>query len=406
MRWTLPDRHALAWSAALALAAGAAVMAYVLWWMLLVHGVRRWNVAGDTWLVTEPGRYVAYGAYGYLYSAVKGFYALPLAPVLVAPAVRLADHLGLIGGYPFAVAHPTAWLVVAPWEMLAGIPALHAARRVATDVGLRGWRRPALQAWVAATVVGPSLYWGHPEDILALAFMLYALAAARRGAETRAALLLGLAVCSKQWAVVAVPFVVLQVAPGRRSRVLAGALGLPILMAALPLAVDWPDASRALLMPTVPLHVSAGHRSLLLPVLVSAFGSHGSVLGRLIEVAAAPAVAVAQRRRAYPAQLAGLGVVLMLRLVLEPVVFPYYVGPALAVLVLAAAAPTHRLPVELMWWSSVLAVWCLLDSGRSGWWWSGVVVILLAAARSARPAAPGLRLPGRRPHLVGAALEA
>lgn len=384
------DRHAWAWSAAIALVTAGALMAYTVWWMPVVHGVHRWNVGGDIWLLTQPGRFVAYGAFGYLYSAVGGFYALPLSAILVAPAVRLADHLHLIEGYPFSVAHPTAWLIVGPWEMLAGVPALHAARRLAAGVGLRGRQLPVLQLWLAATVVVPTLYWGHPEDLLALAFLLYSVEAARQGSVSRASLFLGLAVCSKQWSIVAVPFVLLQAPPGRRRQVLWGALGLPALLAALPLTVDWTDASRALFAPKVPLHLPAGHQSLLLPALVAVFGHHGSILGRVLEVAAAPAVALALRDRSHPLQLAGLGLVLLTRLVLEPVVFPYYVGPALAVLVLAVAVRAGRLPGELMWWSTVLAVWCLLASGRPEWWWSGVGVILLAGARAARVVRPRL----------------
>lgn len=374
------DRFAWTWSAAIGLVFAALVMAHSLWWMSVVHRSPGWWVPGDTWIIVEPGRYVANGALGYLYSADQGFLALPLSAILLAPAVWLSDHWNLVGGYPLPIAHPTSWLVVGPWELLAGIPALHSARRLAAGFGLRGGRLLAVQVWIVLTVLVPCAAWSHPEDVLAVAFLLYSLNAVREGRDRGAALFLAAAICSKQWSVVAVPFLLLGVREKVRKRILLWSLLPPVALAAFPLAVDWADASRALISPTVPMHLREGHYSLLIPLLTRVAGPHGSMLGRAVEFLAAPLVAFAVRNRVDAVRLAALGGVLLLRLFCEPVVLPYYLAPAAAVIGFACIAVTRRVPLAVMWWQTVLTVWLLLDSHRPGWWWSGAVVLVLSVA--------------------------
>jgi len=374
------DRGAWTWSILLTVAFGGLYMAYTLLWMPVVHGRAVWVVSGDTWILTEPARFVANGALGYLYSARPGYYALPLSAILMAPAVWLSDSLRLVGGYPFPVPEPTAWLVVGPFQLLAGIPALRAARRLAFAGGLRGRQLVVVQLFVVAVVLYPCAFWGHPEDVLATTFLLGAVAAQRDARTDRAALLLALAICSKQWALVAVPFLLVATPAGRRWRAGLVASVPPLVVAALPLSVDWWHASRSLLFQKFPVHGLYGHQSMILPVLTSVLGAHGSELSRLLEVAAAPVVAVAVRRRDPDAQLAALGGVLALRIVLEPLVFPYYLAPGALLLGLAATLTLRRIPVQLLWWLAVLAVWSILQTARTGWWWTGMVVISLAAA--------------------------
>jgi hypothetical protein len=333
--------------------------------------------------MVEPARYVAYGAFGYLYSGDHSYLALPLPAVLLAPAERLSEHWNLLDGYPLPVPKATSWLVIGPWELLATIPALRAVRRLAHSLGVRGGSRlVVVQLWFTLVVLLPCSTWAHPEDVLACAFLLWSLAAQREGREGWCWIWLALAVCSKQWALVAVPFVLVATPPGRRRRAVLAILVPPVLLAALPLAVDWPDASAALLFPDFPRHLADGHYSVLLPLVESIAGPHGSVLGRALELLAAPAVAVALRHRPEPVRLVGLGAVLLLRLFSEPVVFAYYAAPALALLTLACLAARPQLPLRLMFWQFVLTLWLLPDSPHPAWWWTGAVVILVTGANA------------------------
>ncbi len=402
------------WSAAVGALAGAMVLLYSFLWMPVVHNAHGWLVPGDTWILTEPARYVADGALGYLYTPRNGYYALPLPAILMAPAQWVSDHYTLLSGYPFPVPKPSAWLVIGPWEMLAGIPALHAMRRLAASFGLRRARLGVLQVLLAAVVVVPCELWSHPEDVLALAFVLYGIRAMRAEEHTRAALYLAVAVCCKQWAVVAIPFLLVGVAPGRRLRTLATSAAPAVLLAAFPLAVDWADTSRALLFPTFPEHLRTGHSSPLLPLFVAVAGSHGSMIGRVLEVLAAPVVAIALRKRPEPVQLIGLGGVLMVRMVMEPVMFAYYLAPGLALFVFAVLAANRRVPWGLLGWELVLVAWAQLGTPRTWWWWSGALTIVAVISVTvwrelrSRPAESlGLApIEGRAGHLSPAAMTA
>jgi hypothetical protein len=71
---------------------------------------------------------------------------------------------------------------------------------------------------------------GHPEELLTAALAIGAVAVASEGGEWRAALLLGLAVASKQWAVIAA-FPVLMALPANRLRVALGAAAVALALA-------------------------------------------------------------------------------------------------------------------------------------------------------------------------------
>ena len=379
-----PESNAGAWlwSIAIGAVAGALVMAYSFWWMPWVHAQHGWIVSNDIWILTEPARYVADGAFGYLYSARNGYYLLPLPALLMAPAVRLYDRWQMVGGYPRTLPKPTAWLVVGPWAMLAAIPALHAWRRL-TATALGRLATTVLQVMVAAVVVVPCEFWGHPEDLLAMAFLLYSLGATGARRWDAAAWFLAVAVCAKQWSIVGLPFLIVGAPAGRRLRVLLEASAPALALAAVPLAVDWPDASRSLLFPPTALHVGSGHTSLILPLLSSLAGHHASVVGRALEVVAAPVAALVVRHRPPATQTLALAGVLMLRMFLEPVVFAYYLAPGVAVLIVVAVKAGPAVTRRVVAWAGVLVVWALLQSGRTGWWWAGIAVIVVALTASA-----------------------
>jgi hypothetical protein len=74
-------------------------------------------------------------------------------------------------------------------------------------------------------LVGDALFWGHPEEIATSALVLFSLLAALEGRGTLAAVCLGLAIASKQWAVVAL-LPALLLLPRERWRAGLSALGV------------------------------------------------------------------------------------------------------------------------------------------------------------------------------------
>ena len=104
--------------------------------------------------------------------------------------------------------------------------------RPAAAIGARdGGRRCSTRAYSGA------IHWGHPEELLGGALCVGAVIAAARGRSIAAGLLLGLAVATKQWALIAVIPTVLA-APRRRlplavvGALVAAALTLPMMFAA------------------------------------------------------------------------------------------------------------------------------------------------------------------------------
>src|SRR5215213_2590091 len=140
-----------------------------------------------------------------------------------------------------AIMGPLSILIQAPFSLLgddpisrfqwACLPCLLAAVALglylATLARRRGAGRFAAALIAGLTVVNPISFYavgtGHPEEILTAALAVGAVAVAAQGHSVRAGLLLGLAVASKQWAVLAV-FPLLMALPGGRLRALFAAL--------------------------------------------------------------------------------------------------------------------------------------------------------------------------------------
>ncbi len=95
-------------------------------------------------------------------------------------------------------------------------------------------RGPASLVVVLLAVASPAatsaVELGHPEEVLCAALSVLAVVAAMRSRVVATAVLLGLALATKQWAVIAVPPAVLAFAPRYRWRVAAGAVGLAALL--------------------------------------------------------------------------------------------------------------------------------------------------------------------------------
>jgi hypothetical protein len=178
-------------------------------------------------------------------------------PVDSWPAVNALAH-GRLSDYLSAKAMmgPFATLVQAPFVAFSGggvsdayqwavVPCLLAACSLGLYLAGMARRRGASAATrfliAALCVVNPltleALRSGHPEEVLTAALAVAAVASASDGHKARTAVLLGLAVASKQWAVIAI-LPALMALPGRRLRIalaaaaIAAVLTLPSLLAA------------------------------------------------------------------------------------------------------------------------------------------------------------------------------
>ena len=242
---------------------------------------------------------------------------------------------------------------------------------------------------------GDALQRGHPEEILGAA--LLAGAALVAGARpVGAGVLAGLAIATKQWALLGLLPVAFVAPAGQRARVVAVAAGVALLLA-LPMALGNPgafrDATRAAANPpgTVkPLDIwfpFAGKHNVTLR-LPDGSRSSGQVwaLPRsadraahwLVVAAAAALIALWWRRRerAGPA-LYLLALLLLLRVVGDPRAHPYHHAPFVLALACTEAALLARFPWRTLGASALLAVTLrLFDSGP----WSAANAVYLAWA--------------------------
>jgi hypothetical protein len=345
----------------------------------------------DLWVAVEAARYVANGALGFVYESSPALTALPLYPILLAPLVAVGDALGL-SGPPAPTA--TMYLLLAPFTVGLAVPLLHQVRGLLRDAGDRASALP-VQLWTALLVVVPVLVlYGHGEDALALLAVLAAVRLTARGRWAAAGLVLGVAIASKQWALLALPVLLARSSPRDRPLLPDASLALPAALALLVLSVDWPHASRALLHP--PNYPGFGHAAPWVEAGVPTVATAPFRLGVL-----AVAVVLAGRARAgtsWSRLLAVLGIALLARCAFEPVVHVYYLAPGLCLLLLHERVTSGwcaRTAVA----GGLLVAWFAVHPAPVLWW---AVAALLGVAVAYRAGAEVL---GRGPGTATAASD-
>jgi hypothetical protein len=237
---------------------------------------------------------------------------------------------------------------IVPCLLAAGLLGLVLAGVVRRRGGGLGAQALTVALCLASPPAFASLAWGHPEEPLGAALAVGAVLAALRGRGAWAVVLLGLAIATKQWALVAVGPVLLAW-PGSRARLAAGA-GAVAAAFAVPLALARPDRfldvlDQAAVARGVPSAVSAwwpfaspqelaGPDGLELTRYVLADWAYAVSRPAivLLPLALALVLAVRRRERAAEGALALLALALLARCVLEPVDNEYYHAPFVAAL--------------------------------------------------------------------------
>jgi hypothetical protein len=356
---------------------GVLAMIYSLYLAGYLYHTKAWTQPVDIWLAVDAGRYVWNGALGHVYEGTQA-YALPLSFIVMAPISGLVDHFGLVEGSPFAVPHPSAWLLVGPYSLIFGIFLLNAVRRMAWDLGLRS-RLWAVQLLAVVVVLVPCFEWGHFEDVIALTFVLHAARRMMAGDQIRAALLLSVAISSKQWALPLIPFVVFSAPRGRRLKSLVAACALPGALVLLVLGSDWSDASKALFSPANLVGRTQGHAAF----YESWLGSKTSQVSRTVGLLIASALAWRFRRaRDTAGILVSMAAVLGLRPLFEAISYSYYFSPGLLLAGCVGLAVTGKVswrdwicPVAAILWATPRS-----NSSSSTWWWVGEAILLAITA--------------------------
>ncbi len=377
------------WRAAIGLGSLSVVagMVYSIWLAPAAAHTSCWWLNREAWFPLQTARYVANGAYPFLYEAQRDWVAGPLLPVLLAPVSAIGDHFLLLGSAEYPTCHPTLWLFFGPVGLATTIPFLHASRALAWEVRPpEGGRSPKV-VWVQvamtlAIVPNVIIVWSHFEDPLALACLLLSIREGLRRRWARSAVYMGLGIGFKQWCVLGLILLLVLVDREQRRRWLTIALGIPLFLYGIPLAADPRSAIPALF--GAKAWLVKGHAALWEDVgkrVVAGTPFRGLII--LVVVALTWRFS---RDPSWQGLLAALGLSFIANVFLEPTTFAYYVCPAFAFLILVAYTQGTRIAYPTML-AIAAGVWFLLHPDPVLWWMVLASLLVLASV----PSVNGLR---------------
>ena len=107
-----------AWPIAVTALSLATGMAYCFLWSPVVRHSQAWVVPWDIWGAFRSAQFIGWGDFGNVYGAGTGLVTFPGILILFLPVAIIAGAFGMTESFPFNLAHPTAWLVLGPYEIL------------------------------------------------------------------------------------------------------------------------------------------------------------------------------------------------------------------------------------------------------------------------------------------------
>jgi hypothetical protein len=370
-------------------AAAILMVGYLMVSFVIVPAVTHsgWQDSQDLWINYQLAHTITLGNYANVYSQ-SSLRPTPAILLVLLPVELLTRHLGLVTGFAVAIPRPSAWPVVAPFLVLLCAPALFAADSVAELIGAT-WPRRMVVGVVGAVALGSVVWWGHPEDAIAVALLLFAMRAAIGRRWLLCAWLLGAGIAFQALIVLAVPVVVLG-AGWRRLPTLVLRIAAPAAaLLLIPFAMDWSDTFRAeVQQPVFVKFIRPSVWMPLAPTLSNELSTGGRAVAegpvRMISIAIAIGVGVwfMQRERSPRMLVWCVALVLSLRVLVEVGLAPYYAWPPLAVALVCAASQSSK-RVWLTCGMAVGVTWLANYQIHKGWlWWpiaAGLIIVLAAA---------------------------
>jgi hypothetical protein len=373
----------------------AGVMAFSLLSHTLLHGGPVSLASpSDLWNLASSSIAILHGHFSHIYFRGSALTSPPALEFVVAPVLRIGQLLGLSPHLKARGEPLSMWFALAPAAVLLASSALFAVDAVARHWHLSDGRRLAL-ALVGALGVGNVVAgWGHPEDCVALAFVVWAaLSMERRGpaGAARAALLLGLGIAFQPLAILGVVPVLCRLDWRLALRVSWRLVAPSALVLAAPLVAEARQTLSVLVrQPFDPRYVSFTPLTHLAPVIGP--GTDGGGPARLVATVLSMGLALVVCRRRHDLQtvLAVTTAAFFLRVLLETELNWYYLWPVPA-LCLLLSMRRGRAPFALCTVAFALSV-VLGNHGqvhRIGLWWPALmgtlVVMMLTAIPAARP---------------------
>ena len=378
-------------------------MCSTIWWGPAMIGKTAWSLPLDLWGTMEAAHRLLHLHPGGLYTQPTGLITLPGAVVILLPLAAVIDATGLsLALQSAANPHPAVWLVAGPYEIAISAVVLFAADAIAEHLGLDRRRRAVLATAEVIALWSVSVRWGHPEDAVSVGLFLYAILALARSRLRRAAWLAGAAIAIQPLVLLAVPVVAMTIPLRRVPGFLIRAAAPAAVALAAAAAANWNATYAAVTsQPNSPTINHPTPWESLAPHLSS--GAVAAGPARILAIVVACGCGAVAGRRWHAARTAAWdtetlievlwwsALVLALRCVFEPVVVAYYLWPAVAVALVAAARTWSRLI------PAALAATALTFVSQIAWhgvwtWWAPMMVLLALTLAFAR-----FPLPWRRP---------
>jgi hypothetical protein len=295
---------------------------------------------GDLWSLAQSSSAVLHGDFARVYIHDGALTSPPAFEVALAPVMALGQLLGLSPHLHRAGEPLSMWFVLGPAAVIASSTVLFAVDAVARTWHLSDRSRMAIAlvgALGVANVVGG---WGHPEDCIALAFVIWAaLAMERSGTEgaPRAAVLLGIAIAFQPLAILGVAPVLARL-PLRELARQWWRLLLPSLIVLLPPLVAEMHQTMFVLVhqPFLPAVNSHTPLTPLAPHIAPGLDGGGPTRLVAAVLSASLAFAVCRRRHDLVTVLTLTAVAFYIRVLFETELNWYYLWPVPALCLLLA----------------------------------------------------------------------
>jgi hypothetical protein len=340
-------------------------LAYSFFWYPVVHHIGAWNTPPDLWGTFRDAHYIIWDGEGQVYNANTNFVTFPGIAVLLAPFAEIQQAFHLTESFPVFLYRPTAWYVLGPVDLLCGGILLFPLDAIARRLSMSSGRRAFATFFCAVLIFPVVIFWGHPEDTLALALSLYALLKAYDRKWLHSAFFFALAVVFQPLILLILP-IALAYVPFKKWPAFAVVTVFPTALLLIPpLIQQWKPTIYAIIkqpnFPTIDhatpwlglapvltparwissytLHYSKpAHKFVWAPVREFVGETVAAGPGRTIALVLACLVGVwvAHRKPPFVEVIWWAAFALALRCVFESVMDPYYVVPSLVLMVVVA----------------------------------------------------------------------
>jgi hypothetical protein len=367
------------------------VMAFSLLGQRLLHGGGAFKLLSpsDLWSMSTASRAILHGHFSHIYVPGNALTSPPAFEFLLVPVLAFGELLGLSPHQHGTGQAMSMWFVLGPVAALLASTPLFALDAVARSWRWSERRRLALALVGAFGVANLAVAWGHPEDCVAVALVVWAALAMEHGGDAaapRAAWLLGAGIAFQ-------PLAVIGLAPVLARLGWRGAarqwwrVALPPAAVLVPALLAEPHGTLFVLwhQPFAPRFNSLTPLSHLAPAIGPGLDGGGPTRLVATLLGAALAVWVCHRRHDLPTVLGITAVAFFVRVALETEFNWYYLWPVPALcLLLSLRRSNLRFAVCSV---ALLASIVLGDHRvhRVGPWWVALMATGLAMLASAAP---------------------